>query len=63
METKTKITFDKKEIDVLLSVIDMLEFQDWMNGCCYDDEIRVMNEFIRKLREADKMQLLIKDEE
>lgn len=32
METKTKITFDKKEIDVLLSVIDMLEFQDWMDG-------------------------------
>lgn len=63
METKTKITFDKEEIGSLLLALDLYEFQDWMDECCSDDSIRVMNKFIRKLREADKIQLLIKSEE
>lgn len=63
METKTKITFDKEEIALLLSVIDLYEFQDWMDNCCSDDSIRVMNKFICKLRETDKMQLITKSEE
>lgn len=63
METKTKITFDKEEIGSLLWTLDLYEFQDWMNNCCSEDAIRAMNEFICKLREADKMQLFIKNEE
>lgn len=63
METKTKVTFDKEEISLLLLALDLYEFQDWMDNCCSDDSIRVMNKFIYKLREADKMQLLIKNEE
>lgn len=63
METKTKITLDKEEIDSLLLALDLYEFQDWMDKCCSDDSICVMNKFIRKLREADKIQLLIKEEE
>lgn len=63
METKTKITFDKEEIDLLLSAIDWYRFQDWMDECCSDDSIRVMNKFICKLRETDKIQLIIKSEE
>lgn len=63
METKTKVTFDKEEIRLLLLALDLYGFQDWMDNCCSDDSIRVMNKFIYKLREADKMQLLIKNEE
>ena len=63
METKTNITFDKEEIGLLLSAIDLYGFQNWIDKFCSDDSIRVMNKFIDKLREADKMQLLIKDEE
>lgn len=63
METKTKATFDKEEIRLLLLALDLYEFQDWMDNCCSDDTVRIMNKFICKLREADKMQLLIKDKE
>lgn len=63
METKTKVTIDKEEIGLLLLALDLYEFQDWMDECCSDDSIRVMNKFICKLRETDKMQLIIKSEE
>lgn len=63
METKTKITFGKEEIDSLLLELDSYEFRDWMNKYCCDDSIRVMNKFICKLRETSKMQLIIKDQE
>lgn len=63
METKTKITFDKEEIRLLLLALDLYEFQDWMDNGCSDDSICVMNKFICKLREADKIQLIIKSEE
>lgn len=63
METKTKITFDKEEISSLLLALDLYEFQDWMDNCCSDDTVRIMNKFIYKLRETDKIQLIIKSEE
>lgn len=63
METKIKVTFDKEEIALLLSAIDLYKFQDWIGKFCSDDSIRVMNKFIDKLRETDKMQLIIKSEE
>lgn len=63
METKTKVTFDKEEIGLLLSAIDFYGFQDWIGKFCSDDSIRTMNKFIDKLRETDKMQLIIKSEE
>lgn len=63
METKTKITFDKEEIALLLSAIDLYGFSERIGKFCSDDSIRVMNKFICKLRETDKMQLITKSEE